>query len=152
MHVLNFPPYAFNIKSENGRNLIFDMIRKKYVVLTPEEWVRQHVVRYLAEEKGYPMALMALETAFALYLTIKRTDILIYNRRGIPLAMVECKSASVKIDHSVFDQILRYNLSFKLKYLIVTNGLQNYCCKIDPNTNTLGFLNEIPTYEQINEV
>ena len=150
MESLNLPTYSFKIKLINGRNNIFDIIRKKYVVLTPEEWVRQNVVMYLSEEKHFPLSLMSVESSFSLYNTTKRTDILVYNNTGNPLMMVECKASKVKIDSSVFDQILRYNLSYKLNYIIVTNGLNHFCCKIDHENNTSVFLPEIPPYSEIN--
>jgi type I site-specific restriction endonuclease len=152
MQALNLPTYYFKLKSENERNYIFDVIRGKYIILTPEEWVRQNIVRYLNEEKEYPLSLMSLESGFSLYQTKKRTDILIFNREAKPIAMVECKAASIKINQSVFDQIIRYNLSFRLVYIIVTNGLQHYCCKIDNDNLTHEFMNEIPSYRTINGI
>ncbi len=150
MDALNLPIYYFKFKLIKGRNYIFDVIRRKYVALTPEEWVRQNVVRYLNEEKEYPLSLMSLETTFSLYNTNKRTDILIYEKNGKPLMMIECKASTVKIDNFVFDQILRYNLSYKLEYIIVTNGLQHFCCKIDNDNKTSVFLKEIPVYKDLN--
>lgn len=152
MQALNLPTYSFKFKSEDGRSFIFDVIRRKYVILTPEEWVRQNMIRYLSEVKEYPLSLMSLETAFSLYKTTKRTDILIFNRTGQPLAIIECKASTIKINQKVFDQILVYNLTFKLNYLIVTNGLLHYCCKINHMNGTHEFLKEIPSYNQLNGV
>jgi len=149
MQGLNLPTYLFNIKSEGGRKYIFDVIRKKFVALTPEEWVRQNFIRYLNEEKQYPLALIAVESAFPLFKTNKRSDILIHNRSGKPVAMVECKSPEVKVNTAVFEQIIRYNLSYELKFLMVTNGMQHYCCMLDHNTKSIVFLKEIPGFEAI---
>ena len=150
MQGLNLPTYLFNIKSEGGRKFILDVIRRKYVALTPEEWVRQNFIRYLSEEKNYPLPLIAIEAAFPLFKTNKRCDILIHNRLGKPVAMVECKAPEVKISKEVFEQIIRYNLKYKLDYLLVTNGLQHFCCKLNHHVNTTEFLKEIPDFESVN--
>lgn len=150
MQGLNLPTYLFNIKSEGGRKFILDTIRRKYVALTPEEWVRQNFIRYLNEEKKYPLSLIAVESSFPLFKTNKRSDILIHNRLGKPIAMVECKAPEVKIGKEVFEQIIRYNLNYKLDYLLVTNGLQHFCCKLDHQINATEFLKEIPGFETIN--
>lgn len=149
MQGLNLPTYLFNIKSEGGRKFILDVVRKKFVALTPEEWVRQNFIRYLNEEKNYPLSLIAVEAAFPLYKTSKRFDILIYNRQGQPMAMVECKAPEVKISKEVFEQIVRYNLTYKLNILMVTNGIQHFCCKLDHGSQTTEFLKEIPDYNTI---
>ena len=150
MQGLNLPTYLFNIKSEGERKFILDTVRRKYVALTPEEWVRQNFIRYLNEEKKYPLSLIAIEAAFPLYNTNKRFDILVYNRFGQPIAMVECKAPEVKISKEVFEQIVRYNLTYKLDLLMVTNGLQHFCCQLDHHSNTTKFLMEIPDFESIN--
>jgi hypothetical protein len=151
MQALNLPTYSFNIKSEGGKNFILDVIRRKYVVLTPEEWVRQNFIRYLHEEKQYPLALMSVEAAFSLYKLSKRSDILIYNRHGQPVAIVECKAPEVTINREVFEQIIRYNLNFKLDFLIVTNGLVHYCCRLSHVHGSSEFLKEIPKYDLLIE-
>ena len=150
MQVLNLPTYLFNIKSEGGRKFILDVIRRKYVALTPEEWVRQNFIRYLHEEKQYPLSLIAVESAFPLFKTSKRSDILIHNRLGKPVAMVECKSPDVKVSNEVFEQIVRYNLTYELNFLMVTNGMQHFCCRLDHHIKTTQFLKEIPSFAQIN--
>ena len=149
MQALNLPTYFFNIKSEGGRKYILDVIRRKYVALTPEEWVRQNFIRYLHEEKNYPLSLISVETAFSLYKTKKRSDILIHNRQGKPVALVECKAPEVAVTSDVFYQIVRYNLKYNLNFLIVTNGLQHYCCRIDPHFQSSEFLKQIPDYETL---
>jgi type I site-specific restriction endonuclease len=149
MKALNLPTYLFNIKSEKGRKYILDVIRRKYVALTPEEWVRQNFIRYLAEDKGFPLTLMAVEAGFALYKTTKRTDVLIYNRQAQPVAIVECKAPEVALTQTVFEQIVRYNLSFNLDYLFVTNGMVHYCCRLNHENGQVEFLQDIPRFEQL---
>ena len=149
MQVLNLPTYLFNIKSEGGRKFILDTIRRKYVALTPEEWVRQNFIRYLTEEKSYPPSLLSIEAGFALYKVSKRTDILIHNRQGQPVVIVECKAPEVEITRTVFDQIIRYNLSYKTNYLMVTNGLRHLCCRLEHGSGGVSFLKEIPNFEEV---
>jgi type I site-specific restriction endonuclease len=149
MQSLNLPTYSFKLKSERGRNLIFDEIRKRYVALTPEEWVRQNFVRYLINEKSYPAALISLEKHFSYNRMQKRSDILVYDRKASPVLMVECKSSEVKINQAVFDQIALYNLKFKVPFLVVTNGIHHYCCRYIEEKGNYRFLEEIPEYSII---
>ena len=151
MQALNLPTYSFNIKSEGERKFILDVIRRKYVFLTPEEWVRQNFIQYLAEEKQFPFSLMSVEKGFALNKLKRRYDILIYNRLALPFVLVECKAPDVKINNLTFDQIIRYNLSYKVKFLIVTNGLQHFCCKLNFEQNSHDFLKEIPDFNTLIE-
>ena len=144
---LNLPQYKFKLKSNENKTLIFDKVRKKYFVLTPEEWVRQHYVSYLLEEKKYPISLIALEKQLIVNGLKKRSDILVFNKQGHPEIIVECKAPSVKITQETFDQIARYNLKLKANYLIVTNGLQHIFCKIDIEKENYIFLPEIPDYK-----
>jgi type I site-specific restriction-modification system R (restriction) subunit len=146
MQELNFTSYAFKLKSSENKALIFDIIRKKYVVLTPEEWVRQHVLWFLLEEKNYPASLIAVEKQLKIHNRTKRTDIVVYNTQGIPELLIECKAPSVKITQAAFDQIARYNLTAKAPYLMVTNGLAHYFCQIDAKNETYVFLKDIPGY------
>ena len=146
MQKLNFPSYSFRIKSSENKTLIFDIIRKKYVVLTPEEWVRQHVLKFLLEEKKYPASLIAVEKQLKLHTRTKRTDIVVYNRKGTPEVLIECKAPSVKITQETFNQIARYNLTANASYLMVTNGLEHYFCQIDTKNETYVFLKDIPGY------
>ncbi len=150
MERLNLPTYLFKIKSEGQRKFIFDSIRKKYVVLTPEEWVRQNFIQYLINEKKYPSSLIAIEMALTLNKLSKRTDIVLFDRQGNPVIIVECKSPKVKITQDTFDQIARYNMKLKVNYLIVTNGITHYCCRMDYEDNTYSFLKDIPDYEGMN--
>jgi len=149
MQKLNLPFYQFRIREKDGQNEIFDAIRHKFVVLTPEEWVRQNFIRYLSEEKNIPEIMMAVEKALSLNTLTKRSDILIFGSSGKPLMIVECKAPEVKIDQKVFEQISRYNLALKVNYLVVTNGLEHYCAKIDFITGSYSFLENIPDYKEI---
>lgn len=151
MEKLNLPTYSFNIKLIEQRKYIFDFIRKKFVILTPEEWVRQNFLKYLVEEKKYPASLITVEKEFKLNKLSKRCDALIYNREGNPILIVECKAASVKIDQKVFDQIARYNMQLNVDFLVVTNGLQHFCCKIDYEKQEYYFLKDIPEYNQLTD-
>jgi len=149
MESLNLPTYSFNIKFQGQRKYIFDTLRKKYVLLTPEEWVRQNFLKFLTENKNYPASLIFVEMEFKLNTLSKRCDAVVFNRSGNPILIVECKAPSVKIDKLVFEQIARYNMQLKVDYLIVTNGLSHYCCKIDFEKSTYVFLPDIPFYEKI---
>ncbi len=127
--------------------LIFDNLRKKYLVLTPEEWVRQHFVQFLIEEKKYPVTLIALEKQLTINNLKKRTDIVIFSSDGTPNIIVECKAPKIKIAQDTFDQIARYNLKLNANYLIVTNGLEHYFCQLDKENETYIFLKDIPDYK-----
>ena len=116
------------------------------MILYPEEWVRQHIVHYLLQEKNYPISHIALEKKLTLNGLTKRTDILVFNQKGTPEILVECKATSVKIGQDTFDQIARYNLKLKANYLIVTNGLDHFYCKMDYDNETYIFLKDIPAY------
>ena len=147
MQELNLPNYQFRIKSNENKLFIFDFIRKKEVVLTPEEWVRQHFLRYLVTEKKYPASLIAVEKKLNLHQTTKRTDIVVYNRHSKPEIIVECKAPTVPITQEVFDQIARYNLKLEARFLIVTNGLQHFYCQIDTENESYFFLEDIPNWD-----
>lgn len=144
MQELNFPHYSFKIKTRENKTVIFDIVRKKYVVLTPEEWVRQHVIHFLAEEKKYPLSLMAVEKQVMVNSLTRRTDIVVYNSQGEPSIIVECKASSVNITQETFDQIARYNLSLNADYLFVTNGLNHFYAVMDHQNQSYIFLPELP--------
>ena len=146
---LNLPPYEAKIQQSNGKDQIFDDLRRCYVALTPEEWVRQHFVHMLIEHKGYPATLTANEVAISLNGMNRRCDTVVYDKGLRPRAIIEYKAPSVKIDGKVFAQIARYNLVLRVDYLIVSNGLHHYCCKMDYDNNSYTFLNEIPAYTDI---
>lgn len=143
---LNLPPYPFKIKQENAITYIFDEIRKKYLVLTPEEWVRQHFVQFIVKEKQYPKSLIKLEGGLKLNSLQKRTDVMVFNSVGEKVLLIECKAPSVKITQQVFDQIARYNIIHRVPLLAVSNGLEHYYCKINFETSDYIFLKELPTY------
>ncbi len=143
---LNLPPYPFKLTQKGHQIFIFDELRKKTLLLTPEEWVRQHFVQFLIKEKKYPRTLIKLEGGLTLNNLQKRTDIVVFNRDGCPDVLVECKATSVKIDQKVFDQAARYNFIHKVNYLIVTNGLQHHFCQMDYKNNSYVFIEEIPDY------
>lgn len=147
MQKLNLPNYIFKLKSNENKTLIFDKWRKKYMVLTPEEWVRQHFVQYLIDEKKYPVSLIAIEKQLTINNLKKRTDIVIFSSDGMPDIIVECKAPKIKISQDTFDQIARYNLKLNANYLVVTNGLQHYFCKLDKENETYIFLKDIPDYQ-----
>ena len=149
MEKLVFPPFEYNLGNQKGKVSIFDIIRKKHIILTPEEWVRQNFLKYLVDEKKYPASLIAVEMEFKLNNLSKRSDAVVYNKLGNPLLIVECKASSVKIDQKVFDQIARYNMKLNVEYLVVTNGLQHYCCKIDYSKSEYNFLKEVPEFNLI---
>lgn len=149
MQILNLPPYEFKTRVEKGIKYIFDPFRSKYLVLTPEENVRQHFARYLIEELSYPATLMMSEHSLTLNKMNKRCDLIVFDRSGNPLVLVECKAPEVKISQSVFDQVARYNQVFKVSYLMVSNGLKHYCCKIDFISEKIDFLNAMPSYEEL---
>ena len=149
MFALNLPAFDARITQRNGKNVIFDVIRRRYVALTPEEWVRQHFTHFLLKEKGYPQGLLANEVQINLNGTRKRCDTVLYNRDLTARMIVEYKAPTVEITQAVFDQITRYNMVLKVDYLIVSNGLQHYCCKIDYNSGAIDFHKEIPSYAEI---
>jgi len=149
MERLNLPEYSLKIRNRGGKNFIFDSFRKKEILLTPEEWVRQNFLQYMVREKDFPASLISVEMSFRLNKLVKRGDIVAFGRDGTPLLLVECKASSINISQSTFDQIARYNMSLKVEYLIVTNGLQHFCCKMDFENKTYDFLESIPSFQQI---
>lgn len=143
---LNLPVYKFDIKNNEGRLLIYDVIRKKSIVLTPEEWVRQNFMQYLIHEYHYPKALMKIESGLKYNNRLKRSDIMVYDRSGLPFLLVECKSYTTKISQSIFDQVAVYNQTLKAKNIVVTNGMEHFCCEMEFDTNTYRFIEEIPKF------
>ena len=146
---LNLPIYKPRVSNHEGKIFIFDPIRKKEVRLTQEEWVRQHFVNYLMQDKGYPSARIANEVCIQLHGLQKRCDTVIYNEFIEPLMIVEYKAPSVPVTQTVFDQIARYNMKLRVSYLIVSNGLEHFCCKIDSERESYMFLQEVPDYSEI---
>lgn len=153
MKQLNLPSYSFTITGKEGSRMILDTLRRKFVRLTPEEWVRQNFVRYLIHEGGYPPGLMGIEVMFRYNTMKKRADILVHNRMGEPVLIVECKSPEINIsdfyEDKVYDQIGGYNLGLKVPFAIVTNGMVNYAFRFDPERNQYVHLLEIPLYKEL---
>jgi hypothetical protein len=151
MAVLNLPAFDVKVTEKRGRRMIFDPLRRKYVALTPEEWVRQHFVNYLIVERHYPGDLLGNEITLRRNETSKRCDTIVYNRFLAPLMIVEYKSPDVSIKRAVFDQICHYNALLKVRYLTVSNGILHFCCRIDYEKQTCAYLKSIPDYDELEE-
>ena len=148
MRQLNFKQYSFRFKNRENKLLIFDVVRKKFMVLTPEEWVRQNTIQYLVKELNIPLSLINVEKQIKLHGTIKRYDIVTFNPDGSIHLIVECKADSIKISQDTFDQIARYNLVLKSTFLMVTNGMDHYYCKMDLQNKRYSFLETLPEYQK----
>lgn len=146
MQDLNLPFYHFRTKTESSKKMIFDCIRKKFVVLTPEEWVRQNFIQFLIQQKKYPQSLMAVEKQIMVNNNPRRFDLVIYRKNGQAQLVAEFKAPGVKITQNAFDQVVRYNMVLQVRHVIVSNGLQHFACQIDYAQNTYSFLQEIPEY------
>ena len=146
MQKLNFPEYTFRFKNSENKVAIFDDIRKKFIVLTPEEWVRQHVVRYLLENKNFPKGHVNVEKIVKVNGMNKRYDIVVFRPDGSIYLIVECKAPAVPIAQTTFDQIARYNMTLNATHLMVTNGLSHYFCQMDHEAEKYIFLQDIPSY------
>jgi len=151
MQNLNFPNYSFRFKNSENKVSIFDIIRKKFIILTPEEWVRQHVVQFLLEDKRYPKSLVNVEKVLMVNGLRKRYDVVVFHPDGTIFILIECKAPEVKISQAVFDQIARYNLTLDADFLMVTNGLNHYFCKMDFENEKYEFLRELPDYREKKE-
>jgi hypothetical protein len=147
MFSINLPSYQIKLGEKDGKRTIFDILRQKYVALTPEEWVRQHFVHYMIMQKGYPKALLANEVELKVGNKRLRCDTLLYTRELRPRMIVEYKAPSVQLQQKTFDQISTYNLLLHVDYLVVSNGVQHYCCKMDYEHQSYTFLQEFPGYE-----
>lgn len=146
---LNLPPAPLSISKQRGRVVVFDVLRRKHVALTPEEWVRQHFIHYLITKKGYPAALMGNEVPITLNGMSRRCDSVLYDTSLRPRIIMEYKAPDVPLTQKVFDQISRYNIVMHVDYLIISNGLTHYCCRMDYENNTYQFLREIPKYKDL---
>tara|TARA_B110000908_G_scaffold167498_1_gene220548 strand:- start:215 stop:661 length:447 start_codon:yes stop_codon:yes gene_type:complete len=146
MPQLNLPNAALKTKLVEGTTQVFDAVRKKYLVLTPEEWVRQHFIHFLNSEKKYPLGLMGVEQMVKYNGMQTRADIVLYTTDGNPNMIVECKAPSVKITQDAFNQIAKYNFKLQVDFLVVTNGMQHFCCAMDYENNKITFLEEVPAY------
>lgn len=149
MMQLNLPPYQARVKEVNGRKQIFDILRRKYVALTPEEWVRQHFIHYLIKHKDYPITLLANEVPLQVGEKKVRADSVLYDNRLRPRMIFEYKASTIPLTQKVFDQITVYNLLLHVDYLIVSNGLETYVCRMDYDKQTYRFVENIPNYHDI---
>ncbi|MDR1866049.1 MAG: type I restriction enzyme HsdR N-terminal domain-containing protein [Bacteroidales bacterium] len=149
MEALNFPSYPVQTRMTDNKPLIFDLIRKKHVALTPEEWVRQHLIHYLIREKACPASLISVETPLKYAQMNKRSDVIVYERNGTPLLLAECKAPDVPLTQKVFEQIAVYHQTVRSPFLLLTNGLQHYCMAAATAGKPVCFLTEIPDYEQL---
>lgn len=152
MQKLNFPSYTFRFKNSENKVAIFDEIRKKFIILTPEEWVRQHVVLFLLEEKKYPKSMINVEKVLKVNGLRKRYDVVVFNPDGSIFVLIECKAPEIKIAQATFDQIARYNMTMKADYLMVTNGLNHYFCQMDYENEKYEFLRDLPDFGQSKSV
>ncbi|MBL0102973.1 MAG: type I restriction enzyme HsdR N-terminal domain-containing protein [Bacteroidetes bacterium] len=149
---LHFPEYRFKLQrpSDGGQSLkIFDIIRKKYVRLTPEEWVRQHLLHFLVKERNFPQSLISVEKKLLINNLEKRTDVVVYSTAMRPMILVECKAPTVTVTQAVFDQAARYNMSLKVDFFVITNGMETFVCKMDEEEQAYSFLREIPDYSAV---
>ncbi|WP_306568131.1 type I restriction enzyme HsdR N-terminal domain-containing protein [Flavobacterium lindanitolerans] len=146
MQQLNFNSYDFRFRNKEGRISIFDEIRKKFIILTPEEWVRQNVVQYLLQEKKYPKSYINVEKVIKINGLVKRYDVVVFQPNGKLFLLVECKSTDIVINQTTFDQIARYNMVLESEYLMVTNGLNHYFCQMDYQNEKYNFLKELPAF------
>ena len=146
---LNLPPYQIRVKETGGRKQVFDILRRKYVALTPEEWARQHFIHYLIEHKNYPASLLANEVPLQIGEKRMRADSVLYDNQLHPRIIIEYKAPNITLTQKVFDQITVYNLLLHVDYLIVSNGMTTYICKMDYEKQTYKFLETIPNYENI---
>lgn len=147
---LNFPGYNFKIingDNEGQSSKVFDMVRRKYVVLTPEEWVRQHLLHYLVYDKEVPKSLIGIEKRMLVNRIVKRADLVVYGKSGKPVLIAECKAPSVKVTQETFDQAARYNLTLQVDYFVLTNGIDTFCCTLDHVNKTYHFHESIPSYQ-----
>ncbi|MCI6160737.1 MAG: type I restriction enzyme HsdR N-terminal domain-containing protein [Prevotellaceae bacterium] len=149
MNPLNLPPYEIKIAVKNGKKMILDVLRRKYVTLTPEEWVRQHFVHYLIEHKNYPAGRLSNEVELRVGEKKLRCDSVLYNKVAVPQMILEYKAPTIPLTQKVFDQITAYNFLLKVDYLIVSNGMEHICCQMDYNHQRYTFLREIPDYHQL---
>ncbi len=147
MEQLAFPPFHFRVQKRAHKTYIFDRIRKKFVVLNPEEWVRQHVLHFLIDIHDYPKNLIGVEKQIKVHQTLKRYDIVIFKPSGKIFMLIECKAPSVKITQETFDQIARYNINLQSEYLMITNGKNHYYCQMDYENKCYHFLENIPLYK-----
>lgn len=149
MYQLSLPTYDIKLRGTQERPEILDFLRRRYVALTPEEWVRQHFTHWLVEHKGYPKGLLGNEIELKIGDKRLRCDSILYNKEAKPRMIIEYKAPTIQIKQQVFNQISVYNLLLRVDYLVVSNGLQHYCCKMDYSNHSYSFLEEIPNYDKL---
>lgn len=149
MQQLNLPSYHLKTREVDQKKEVFDIIRKKYIMLNPEEWVRQQFIQYLIHEKNYPASLISIEKGIRVLGMHKRFDAVVAGKAGEPIALIEFKSPEVKISQKTFEQIARYNMQLKVRFLIVSNGMKHYCCLVDYLNKTYSFIEDIPNYADL---
>ena len=150
MDLLNLPKTDLQITSDDlGRSQIYDIIRKKNIILTPEEWVRQHFIHFLINHLKYPVKLIKVESGHSTSMMNKRTDIIIYDNSGYPVLLVECKKADETIDHRVFEQVIRYNSVIRSRFIVVTNGMKHFCSEYEPRSDQYKTRDSIPDYASV---
>ncbi|MBO6125245.1 MAG: type I restriction enzyme HsdR N-terminal domain-containing protein [Bacteroidaceae bacterium] len=149
MEVLNLPKTDLKLQRKGNRLMVFDIIRKKMITLTPEEWVRQHFIHFLINQKGYNASCIANEVALNLNNTQKRCDTVVYDSHALPIMIVEYKASHIPIDQKVFNQISRYNIKMHVRWLVVSNGMQHYCCRINYEDGTYEFMPDIPSWQDL---
>ncbi|MBP1640796.1 MAG: type restriction enzyme protein [Bacteroidetes bacterium] len=147
--LLNLPSYTFRVKEKEGKRFVFDRLRKRYVALTPEEWVRQNVVEFLVNDKGFPAARMGNEISLRHNGLARRCDSVVYDILGKPLLIAEFKAPGIEITQATFDQIAHYIWQMKVEYLLVSNGLKHYCCRLNYDSMQMSYLKDIPSYQDI---
>lgn len=148
---LSLPEYQFKIRENNDKYFIFDPLRKKYVTLTPEEWVRQHFINFLITERNYPKGLFRVEKMLNYHKLYKRADIIVCNRNGDPALLVECKAAGQQLTQEVFNQAATYNKKIRAKTTIITNGLRHFCYQTDFSTHNISFIQNIPDFSELDD-
>lgn len=149
MYSLNLPSFDAKIRKNGSLMEIYDPLRRKYIALTPEEWVRQHFVNWLISDKEYPTSLMANEAGIKLNSLTRRCDTVVYNQHLDPLMIIEYKESNISITQDVFDQVVRYNTVLKVPYIVVSNGVNHYCCKMNYEKQSYDFLTDIPNYREL---
>ncbi len=151
MFALNLPIADIKINQSEGKTVIYDFLRRRYVALTPEEWVRQQFIRFLTDHKDYPAALMGNEMELCANGKKRRCDSVVFNKKGEPLVIIEYKAPTISITQKVFEQLSSYNIILRTKYLIATNGINHYCCRVDYEAKSYRFLREIPNYQELGQ-
>ncbi len=152
MQDLNLPPADLRLSEKEGKTFVFDVFRRKSVLLTPEEWVRQHMLHYLKNQRGYPSGLIHVEATLKYHRLTKRADAMLYGRNGRRLLILECKAPTVPLGEEVFEQIARYNFPFGVDHLLLTNGMTHYCCRFDRTAVRWDFLDDIPSFDKLDLV